>query len=44
MLAEAGFVDAAMHGWTCYRTSQYTQGALVTARKATGDQRERESP
>jgi hypothetical protein len=33
MLAEAGFVEAKMHGWTGYRTSSCTQGALVTARK-----------
>jgi hypothetical protein len=33
MLAEAGFVDAKMHGWTGFRTSSYTQGALITAKK-----------
>jgi hypothetical protein len=43
MLAEAGFADATMHGWTGYRTSKFTQGALVTARKAAGGQRERGS-
>jgi hypothetical protein len=32
MLAEAEFADATMHGWTGYRTSSYTQGALFTAR------------
>ena len=36
MLADAGFTEATMHGWTGYRTSKYTQGALVTARKAAG--------
>jgi len=35
MLAEAGFVEAKMHGWTGYRTSSCTQGALITARKGT---------
>jgi hypothetical protein len=33
MLAEAGFVEARTHGWTGYRTSSCTEGALVTARK-----------
>lgn len=33
MLAEAGFVDARFLGWTGYRTSPYTQGAHLTARK-----------
>jgi len=33
MLAEVGFVDAKMHGWTGYRTSSCTQGALITAEK-----------
>jgi hypothetical protein len=33
MLADAGFVDATIHGWTGYRTSSCTQGALVSARK-----------
>jgi hypothetical protein len=33
MMAEAGFVEARTHGWTGYRTSSYTEGALVTARK-----------
>jgi hypothetical protein len=33
MLAEAGFVDAKIHGWTGYSTSSSTEGALVTARK-----------
>jgi hypothetical protein len=33
MLADAGFADANFHGWTGYRTSLFTQGALVTARK-----------
>lgn len=33
MLAEAGFVSPRFHGWTGYRTSAFTQGALVTAQK-----------
>jgi hypothetical protein len=33
MLAEAGFVDGALLGWTGYRTSSCTRGALVSARK-----------
>jgi hypothetical protein len=35
MLADAGFTEARMHGWTGYRTSSCTQGALITARKRT---------
>lgn len=37
MLADAGFVDAAFHGWTGYATSSCTQGGLVTARKPGGE-------
>jgi hypothetical protein len=33
MLTDAGFTGATMHGWTGYRTSSCTQGALVSARK-----------
>jgi hypothetical protein len=33
MLIDAGFVDAGFRGWTGYRTSARTEGALVTARK-----------
>jgi hypothetical protein len=33
MLAEAGFIDGRLHGWTGYRTSACTEGALITARK-----------
>jgi hypothetical protein len=33
MLDEAGFVGARIHGWTGYRTSAWTEGALVTASK-----------
>jgi protein-tyrosine-phosphatase len=33
MLAGVGFADAQFHGWTVYRTSPYTQGAHLTARK-----------
>lgn len=33
MLADAGFTESKFHGWTGYRTSSCTQGALVTARK-----------
>jgi hypothetical protein len=31
MLTAAGFVEVRFHGWTGYRTSACTQGALVTA-------------
>jgi len=37
MLTDAGFTDAKFHGWTGYRTSSFTQGGLVTARKALVD-------
>src|SRR5262245_19321404 len=33
MLTDAGFTEAAFHGWTGYVTSSCTQGGLVTARK-----------
>jgi hypothetical protein len=33
MLAEAGFVEGRIHGWTGYHTSPCTEGALVTARR-----------
>jgi hypothetical protein len=33
MLSETGFVEGKLHGWTGYRTSAFTQGGLVTARK-----------
>jgi hypothetical protein len=33
LLAEAGFVEGRIHGWTGYRTSSCAEGALVTARK-----------
>ncbi len=33
MLEEAGFVGAMVHGWTGYRTSSCTQGALISARR-----------
>jgi len=33
MLAEAGFVEGQLHGWTGYQTSSCTEGALITARK-----------
>jgi hypothetical protein len=33
MLVAAGFVDVRFHGWTGYRTSGCTQGALVSAVK-----------
>jgi hypothetical protein len=33
MLADAGFIGATIHGWTGYRTSSCTEGALVTAQK-----------
>lgn len=38
MLAEAGFTETKFHGRTGYRTSSFTQGGLVTARKPTGEQ------
>jgi hypothetical protein len=44
MLAEAGFVDARMHGWTGYRTSSCTQGALVTAKKPADSRRKADPP
>jgi len=34
MLDQIGFVDGKVQGWTGYRTSSCTQGALVSARKA----------
>ena len=37
MLTEAGFADAAFHGWTGYVTSPATQGGLVMARKPDGE-------
>jgi hypothetical protein len=33
LLAEAGFVGGRIHGWTGYRTSSCTEGALATAMK-----------
>jgi hypothetical protein len=33
MLAKARLVEARIHGWTDYRTSSCTEGALVSARK-----------
>jgi hypothetical protein len=36
MLIDAGFTDVVFHGWTDYRTSSYTQGGLVSARKPAG--------
>jgi hypothetical protein len=32
-LTEAGFIESRIHGWTGYRTSSRTEGALITARK-----------
>ena len=37
MLTEAGFNETTFHGWTGYRTSSFTQGGLVTARKPGGE-------
>ena len=37
MLTDAGFTDAAFHGWTGYVTSSTTQGGLVMARKPDGE-------
>jgi SAM-dependent methyltransferase len=33
LLAEAGFDEGRIHGWTGYHTSSCTEGALITARK-----------
>jgi hypothetical protein len=33
MLRAAGFTHIQFHGWTGYRTSNFTQGGLVSARK-----------
>ena len=33
LLAEAGFVEGRIHGWTGYHTSSCTEGALISARK-----------
>jgi len=44
MLPDAGFVDASIHGWTGYRTSSCTQGALITATKPTGNHQAEEQP
>jgi hypothetical protein len=33
MLAEAGFSEGRIHGWTGYHTASSTEGALVTATK-----------
>lgn len=38
MLTDAGFIDANLHGWTGFRTSAFTQGGLVTARKSLAGQ------
>ncbi len=38
MLAKAGFVGGTMHGWTGYRTSKFTQGALITAQQPACEQ------
>jgi hypothetical protein len=33
MLAEVGFVDRTFHGWTGFRTSSCTEGAMIKAHK-----------
>lgn len=33
MLTNAGFRNVVFHGWTGYRTSNSTQGGLITAEK-----------
>jgi hypothetical protein len=33
MLAEAGFVEGRIHGWTGYHTSSCTEEAFISARK-----------
>jgi hypothetical protein len=35
LLYHAGFTEAKFHGWTGYRTSSCTEGALIAARKPT---------
>jgi hypothetical protein len=42
MLAEAGFVEGHIHGWTGYRTSSCTEGALITATRPTVNQQAKE--
>jgi hypothetical protein len=42
MLGEAGFVEGRINGWTGYRTSSCTQGALITATKPTANKRSEE--
>lgn len=37
MLEAAGFGEVTFHGWTGYRTSGCTQGALVSALKSPGE-------
>jgi hypothetical protein len=44
MLAQEGFVGAFIHGWTGYRTSSCTEGALVTASKPTANPQAKEQP
>jgi len=34
ILVAVGFADVRFHGWSGYRTSGYTQGGLVTAKKS----------
>jgi hypothetical protein len=31
MLGQSGFERITFHGWTGYRTSRYTQGAMISA-------------
>jgi hypothetical protein len=33
LLAEAGFAEGRIHGWTGYHTSSCTEGALIMGRK-----------
>jgi hypothetical protein len=33
LLAEAGFVEGRIHGWTSYHTSSCTEAALVARRR-----------
>jgi hypothetical protein len=44
MLADAGFVEARIHGWTGYRTSPCTEGSLVTATKPLSEKQAGEEP
>jgi hypothetical protein len=44
LLAEAGFVEGHIHGWTGYHTSPCTEGALITATKPPMGEQAEEHP